>query len=122
MTILKSFWVLTSYDVKGERWHWMLATLDINMANALERISVKDLKDLDIDERSDRYWTAFDKRNRFGGESWFEVFMQDDMPELSDPEHTTIYDHRPKDKFWHDLEEARPPRPGFKKLPSLFKL
>lgn len=118
---MRTFWTRKSYMVGKERWHWIGAVLEINMLNAMERVACMPIKELDLVEHSDKHWKGGYYEEKFDQVTTYEVWMQEEMPILTDPEHTVITDHRPKDRFWLDKEAAKPPRPGFKTLPMEFR-
>lgn len=94
-----------TYPVDGVNYWWYCACLEINKANVLERFAGKPINQLNIDEDTDNCIRAWDPCGRFGVRVDFCVHMADDMPDVCCRERTTIYDHRPKDRFWENQRE-----------------
>jgi hypothetical protein len=80
MSILKSFWCITSYRAYGDKWYFYSAVLEESVEKCLERFK-RPMPVQDIE---------------------YKVYEQQEMPEVIDPTHTSIRDHRKQDQHFFD--------------------
>lgn len=125
MTILSSFWVITSREIGGERFWWCNAIMDINMLNAGERFGGPRPGWRRFVQTTPQEW-CFEFTDHNKDEVSVSILLQDEQPPLVNEKKTAIYDHRVKDLRFaaqkSQGQQSEPVKIGFKQMPLIIKL
>jgi hypothetical protein len=122
---LRSYWRLATHPpVSDGVWHSLTCGYESSMlSTALKFTQKADFGELEITEHSLEHWTVHDPKNYRGGPYTIEIWMQEEMPDLSDRgipnDRLVVSDWRPNDLKWMEKHKSQtsPPAEPKKSMP-----